>query len=81
MHDRSPDEPDEREHASACVIRARVRGPLCVEGSVIIYDAQGRAIDTAGRSKVLLCRCGASKTTPICDGSHNRTGFRPPNEE
>lgn len=28
-----------------------------------------------GRTKILICRCGASKRQPLCDGAHNRTRF------
>ena len=60
-------------------ITARHRGPLIVQmeaaGDIELVDTQGEQIDLAGRTKVALCRCGASKTTPLCDGSHNRTTF------
>ena len=62
-------------------VRVRARGPLCIEGPVEIYDASGKKLDTSERAKVLLCRCGASKTAPLCDGSHNRIGFHPSGEE
>jgi CDGSH-type Zn-finger protein len=56
-------------------IVARRRGPLCVEGDVELVDLDGCVVDTEGRARLLLCRCGASRTKPLCDGSHNRTGF------
>jgi len=61
-------------------ITTRRRGPICVEGEFELFDAQGRRLDLSDRPRVLLCRCGESKTTPICDGSHNRSGFFPDNE-
>lgn len=61
-------------------LTARRRGPIVVEGPVELIDASGKPIDVCGRSRVLLCRCGASRTTPLCDGSHNRVGFNPDNE-
>jgi thiamine pyrophosphate-dependent acetolactate synthase large subunit-like protein/CDGSH-type Zn-finger protein len=36
-------------------------------------NSQGRSIPT--RRTVALCRCGASKNKPFCDGSHDRVGF------
>lgn len=59
-------------------IRVRRRGPLLVEGSFEVYDADGSRIALPPGKKVLLCRCGASKTRPLCDGSHNRVGFEAP---
>jgi CDGSH-type Zn-finger protein len=46
-----------------------------VEGEVELFDLEGNRIDVAGRKRILLCRCGASKTKPLCDGCHNRNGF------
>jgi CDGSH-type Zn-finger protein len=39
----------------------------------------GRLVDAEGRelpSPVYLCRCGASRHRPYCDGSHGAVGFR-----
>ena len=58
-------------------INPKHRGPLIVEGDFELYDHQGNRIDKPERRKVMLCRCGASKKTPLCDGSHNRAGFNP----
>jgi CDGSH-type Zn-finger protein len=48
-------------------------GPNRCEGPVLIRGADGRAITT---DATLLCRCGASRTKPFCDGSHVKVGFR-----
>jgi CDGSH-type Zn-finger protein/uncharacterized Fe-S cluster protein YjdI len=50
------------------VARVRENGPLAVHG----------AIDLAGRGamfRATLCRCGASKNKPFCDGSHTAASF------
>jgi CDGSH-type Zn-finger protein/uncharacterized Fe-S cluster protein YjdI len=48
-------------------------GPLRVNGNVEICANTGRIVlRTVG---VNLCRCGHSKTKPICDGSHVAAGF------
>jgi CDGSH-type Zn-finger protein len=62
-------------------IKARARGPLAVEGPIRLLDVEGNPIDVSDRSIVLLCRCGASKTSPLCDGSHHRVRFEAPPPE
>jgi CDGSH-type Zn-finger protein/uncharacterized Fe-S cluster protein YjdI len=50
------------------VVRIRENGPL----------AFGAALDIDGRGtmfRATLCRCGASKNKPFCDGSHVAIGF------
>jgi CDGSH-type Zn-finger protein len=47
---------------------ADVSGPLWVKGGIPIISADGSQYET--RNRVTLCRCGASKNKPYCDGSH-----------
>ncbi len=56
-------------------ITVRANGPLLVSGSFVLEDATGQAFGLAGRTAVVLCRCGHSDNKPFCDGSHNRVGF------
>jgi CDGSH-type Zn-finger protein/uncharacterized Fe-S cluster protein YjdI len=56
----------------------RERGPYAFRGQL--------QIDGAARGfRATLCRCGASKNKPFCDGSHNEIGFdatgEPPSRE
>ena len=54
-------------------IRPLPNGPLMVSGGVTLIAGSGRS---AWRGeKVALCRCGASKNKPFCDGSHKEAGF------
>ena len=48
-------------------------GPLWVCGGVSITTSDGTELET--RSRVTLCRCGASANKPLCDGSHKEAGF------
>ena len=57
-------------------ITVRPNGPLRVEGSIVLSDANGKVWDLTGKPAVSLCRCGASEKRPFCDGSLNRIGFQ-----
>lgn len=48
-------------------------GPLMVSGNLEIIAGSGRKITTGKR--FAMCRCGASKNKPFCDGSHKEIGF------
>jgi CDGSH-type Zn-finger protein len=48
-------------------------GPLKVDGNLEICTGTGRTILRTQRA--FLCRCGASKNKPYCDGSHTKAGF------
>jgi CDGSH-type Zn-finger protein/uncharacterized Fe-S cluster protein YjdI len=48
-------------------------GPLVVSGCCEIRDADGAPVSRT--DKVALCRCGASRNKPFCDGSHTQIGF------
>lgn len=49
-------------------------GPLQIEGDFRIYDTIGQLVEHD--DKAMLCRCGASKIKPLCDGSHVEAGFK-----
>ncbi|MDH3520153.1 MAG: CDGSH iron-sulfur domain-containing protein [Myxococcales bacterium] len=55
-------------------IQALEDGPLLVSGPLEIMSGTGRAIERT--AKAALCRCGASKNKPYCDGAHAKVGFR-----
>jgi CDGSH-type Zn-finger protein len=62
--------------ADEVVIRVTNNGPYRVEGPVKIVDADGNEIDTTGKARISLCRCGGSTTKPFCDGTHSKIGFQ-----
>jgi CDGSH-type Zn-finger protein len=52
-------------------------GPYLLRGDFTLTDPEGREIDPR-RKTVALCRCGASRRKPFCDGTHKLIGFRAP---
>ncbi len=52
----------------------QVSGPLWVRGGIAVESADGEVYEI--RNRQTLCRCGASRNKPFCDGSHITVGFR-----
>ena len=50
-----------------------VSGPLWLRGGIPLIAADGFAYEV--RNRVTLCRCGASKNKPFCDGAHASVKF------
>jgi hypothetical protein len=48
-------------------------GPYEVDGEATIVAPDGTVIKET--TKTYLCRCGASKSKPFCDGSHKRINW------
>jgi CDGSH-type Zn-finger protein len=48
-------------------------GPLHAQQIQALKNDRGETIDAS--ESIYLCRCGASKNKPYCDGSHNAAGF------
>ena len=46
----------------------KVSGPLGLRGNITVTDDNGKPYEK--RRLQALCRCGKSKNTPFCDGSH-----------
>lgn len=56
-------------------INTRENGPLLVTGPVTLTDHEGNAFNLEGKDTFALCRCGATKNRPFCDGTHKDCGF------
>lgn len=65
-----PDSPQEDSQTVATVLP---NGPLRILGPLRLVDGSGQVVYEG--DKCLLCRCGASRRKPFCDGSHVRVGF------
>ncbi len=61
-------------HGGPVHINPAKNGPLVVTGNFTIKSSSGRNAWTG--TKTVLCRCGASKNKPFCDGSHAKIGFQ-----
>lgn len=48
-------------------------GPIWLRGGIRLTSSDGFEYEI--RNRVTLCRCGASKNKPFCDGSHASVGF------
>lgn len=53
-------------------VKVLPNAPLLVEGTVDIIMPDGTTVE---KTNPHLCRCGASKNKPFCDGSHAKIGF------
>ncbi|MDA8353830.1 MAG: CDGSH iron-sulfur domain-containing protein [Firmicutes bacterium] len=53
-------------------VRVQEEGPLHFRGSISLEDEQGSAVLLVSREHYTLCRCGASKHKPFCDGTHKK---------
>jgi CDGSH-type Zn-finger protein len=51
-------------------------GPLHVQGKVTLIDDQDSDQLLPMADHYTLCRCGGSKKKPLCDGSHEKNGFK-----
>ncbi len=54
-------------------IESMKNGPLKVSGLTRFLNSRGE--DIATKKVITLCRCGASKNKPFCDGTHVKVGF------
>lgn len=58
---------------TAPAIEPRDGGPLVAKAVPMLTGPDGQAMEA--KPVMALCRCGASKNKPYCDGSHNQIGF------
>ena len=63
----------EAESPDVAEIRPAGDGPLYIRGQVRVEREDGTLIGEGLR--MALCRCGATRNAPFCDGSHRAAGF------
>ncbi len=56
------------------IVEPQKDASLLVKGNLTIHAGTGR--EAWHGKRVALCRCGASKNKPFCDGSHKDIGFK-----
>jgi CDGSH-type Zn-finger protein len=57
-------------------VKALKNGPYEIAGGVSLLDDAGNEYAESAIDPLYLCRCGASKTKPFCDNSHEDIGFK-----
>jgi len=50
-------------------------GPAIISGNFILRDPNRKKIHLE-TEKAAICRCGASRKKPLCDGTHLKIGFK-----
>ena len=63
----------EEEAEASNSVHVDANGPLYLRGNITLKSSEGEVISSEKR--VALCRCGASKNKPLCDGMHSKAGF------
>ncbi len=71
-----PSRQDREEPHSGVTVTPRRDGPIVIAGPITLTGPDGTVEQRPGPT--FLCRCGASETKPLCDGSHKRCGFTAP---
>jgi len=65
---------EHRDYDNRAAITLAKDGPYKITGGIELQDVEfGEGVS---REHFTLCRCGASKNKPFCDGSHYDVGFR-----
>ncbi|HEX9181164.1 MAG TPA: CDGSH iron-sulfur domain-containing protein [Burkholderiales bacterium] len=65
---------EHRDQERAPMVTVTKDGPYAVTGGIELLGVE--FAPDASREHYTLCRCGASKNKPFCDGSHWAVGFR-----
>ena len=67
-------ETEHRDHDRPIKMRLKKDGPLEIEGGIDLHNTKWG--EGASKEHFALCRCGASKMKPFCDGTHDEVWER-----
>jgi CDGSH-type Zn-finger protein len=67
---------EQRDRDAPPAVTALRDGPYAVTGGIELMGVEPG--EGASKEHYTLCRCGASKNKPFCDGSHWEVGFKDP---
>lgn len=70
----SVDDAEHRDQDRQPLVTATKDGPYVITGGIELLDQEMG--EGASSEHFALCRCGASKNKPFCDGSHWHIGFK-----
>lgn len=73
--DIEPDLPQQIAVTTEMTSEGPIAGPLWVTGGITVERSDGKEAEV--RNRVTLCRCGASKNKPFCDGTHRAIQTQP----
>lgn len=65
---------EEEKTATETEVTVLANGPLLIKGNIKVVDKNGDF--TYKQGATAFCRCGATKTSPYCDGSHEKINFK-----
>ena len=64
-----------RDYDGKQLVKVSKNGPYYVSGGIDLMLEEGDFPDDMSREHYTLCRCGASKNKPFCDGAHSSINF------
>jgi len=65
-----------RDYDGKPLVKVSKDGPYLVSGGIELVGGEAEFPEDVSNEHYTLCRCGASKNKPFCDGSHSTINFR-----
>ncbi|MFC2101425.1 (4Fe-4S)-binding protein [Bacteroidota bacterium] len=71
----APDKVKEAPTSEGAKVQILRNGPALISGNYTLHDTSNQPIEIKTEIAA-ICRCGASRRKPFCDGNHTRVGFK-----